>query len=138
MKNLKLLLLLVVIATGACKKKDAAIDPKVAVIGKWQLKSLLETNYKNGIKLKESSTFDGEIIIEFKTDKDVAFDGTEYTYQIEGSNRLKLSYTGETTPEYDFEIRKLVNTELILVLDRSETEKNGDVLRTTYELSFTK
>jgi hypothetical protein len=138
MKNLKLLLLLVVIATGACKKKDAAIDPKIAVIGKWQLKSLLETNYKNGVKQNESSTFDEEITIEFKTDKDLVFDGTEYTYQIEGNNRLKLTYTGETTPEYDFEIKKMANAELVLVLDRSRTEKNGDVLRTTYELLFTK
>jgi hypothetical protein len=138
MKNLKLLLLLVVIATGACKKKEATIDPKVAVIGKWQLKSLLETNYKNGVKQNENSTFNEEIIMEFKTNKDVVFDGTEYTYQIEGNNRLKLNYTGETTPEYDFEIKIISNTELNLVLDRSRTEKNGDVMRTTYELFFTK
>jgi hypothetical protein len=138
MKNVKLLVLLLTVGISACKKEESKPDVKVSIIGKWQLEHYVEVNYKNGVKQDESTRFDEKVILEFKNDKDVVFDGTDYIYQMEGNKRLKLMDDQQAEPEFDFEITKISDTELTLFLERTTTRKNGDVLKVTDELFFKK
>lgn len=138
MKNLKILVLLFAIGIGACKKEDSKPDPKTTIVGKWKLDHYVEINYKNGVKQDEATRLGADITLEFKNDKDAVFDGSAYTYEVEGNNRVKLTSDGETEPEIDFEITKITNNELNLFLERSRTRSTGDVTKTTDELFFKK
>jgi hypothetical protein len=137
MKNLKLFILLFLIGITACKKDESKIEAKVAIIGKWQLKSIEETRFKNGVKTDENKRSQ-ENSIELKNDGKAIFDKRDYTYQVEGNKRLVLTAIGETKPEYDFEIKNITEGELVLNIEFSSTEKNGDVFIEAYLLSFTK
>ncbi|SHE77355.1 lipocalin-like domain-containing protein [Pedobacter caeni] len=139
MKNSKLLLVvLLMIGLASCKKKDPAIEAKAAIVGKWTLKSILEINYKNGVKQNENISYEEKIDLEIKDNGKAIFDKSEYNYQLEGDKRLKLIYPEESRVQYDFEIKKITGNELNLYLEEIDTAKNGDIRKQTYDLNFTK
>lgn len=139
MKNSKLLLvLLLMIGLASCKKKDPAIEAKAAIVGKWTLKSILEINYKNGVKQNENTSYEEELILDFKDNGKALFQNSEYNYQLEADKRVKLIYPEETKVQYDFEIKKITGNELNLYLEQIDTAKNGDIRKQTYDLNFTK
>jgi hypothetical protein len=142
MKNLKLIVLLLVIGISSCKKDDSKNDApkpevKASIVGKWKLTGNKEISYKNGVKQEEYTTFQ-EGSIEFMNDGKAVFEESDYTYKIEGENRLLLTYKGDTEPYVNVEITKLTASELVLSKEESHTAKNGDVFKTVTQLSFSR